>query len=58
LKENVSEWTQDELNSDFAALFGGNAHYGSHDIIFLDHKRRTKIGTSRLYGFRLVAYTK
>ena len=55
LTENVSEWTQDELNSNFVALFGGNAHYGSHNIIFSNHKRRAKAGTFNLYGFRLVA---
>ena len=58
LKENVGEWTQNKLDSNFVALFGGDAHYGSHNIIYTDHKRRAKAGTFRLYGFRLVAYTK
>ena len=57
LEENVSEWTQNKLDSNFVALFGGDAHYGSHNIVYADHKRRAKAGTFRLYGFRLVAYT-
>ena len=57
LKENVGEWTQNKLDSNFVALFGGDAHYGSHNIVYADHKRRAKAGTFRLYGFRLVAYT-
>ena len=55
LNGNVSEWTRDEITLNHAALFGGDAHFGPHNIIFSDHKRRAKTGTMRLYGFRLVA---
>ena len=55
LKENVSEWTQNKLDSNFVALFGGDAQYGSHNIVYADHARRAKTGSMKLYGFRLVA---
>jgi len=55
LQGNVNEWTRNELNSEFVAIFGGDAHYGAHNIIFADHKHRAKCGSMRLYGFRLVA---
>jgi len=57
LQGNVSEWTNDYLDLDYAVLFGGDAHSGSHNIVFSDHKRRSKAGTARLYGFRLVTDT-
>ena len=58
LQGNVSEWTNDNLNLDYAVLFGGDAHFGSHNIVFSDHKFKSKAGTARLYGFRLVAEEK
>ena len=55
LNENVSEWTEDEINKNFAVIFGGNAHYGPNNIVFSDHKRKAKAGTAGLFGFRLIA---
>ena len=53
LSGNVSEWTKDEINSNYGVLFGGDAHFGSHNIVFSDHRKRAKAGSMRLYGFRL-----
>ena len=55
LNSNVNEWTADDLDADFSLLYGGDAHFGLHSIIFADQSQHADGHHTKLYGFRLIA---
>jgi hypothetical protein len=55
LNSNVNEWTADDLDADFSFIFGGDSHFGSHNILFADQSQHADGHHTKLYGFRLVS---
>ena len=58
LYSNVNEWTADDLDEEFSYLYGGDAHFGAHNILFVDQSQHADGHHTKFYGFRLIAERK